>query len=225
VNLKDENQPRNKLIITIVRKGLATKIISASKKAGSKGGTTVFGKGTADKKTYENLLGIPYEPEKEIIFIIVENSLIKDVLSSVTDVGKLNKKGYGIAFVIDIRKCIGVLATNKTYNEEERLMDKERKYDLIVTIVNKGRALEVVDASKKAGAEGGTIINGRGSGIHENARVFGIVIEPEKELVLILVEKESSSTVLATIKDDLDLENSGNGIAFVLGIENTVGML
>ena len=35
-------------------------------------------------------------------------------------------------------------------------------FDCIVTIVNKGHSEPVVEASRKAGAEGGTIIFGRG---------------------------------------------------------------
>jgi len=49
-------------------------------------------------------------------------------------------------------------------------------YDLIVTIVNKGDAEKVVESSKRAGAEGGTIMHGRGTGIHEHARLLGITI-------------------------------------------------
>lgn len=64
------------------------------------------------------------------------------------------------------------------------------EYDLIVTIVNKGFAQEVVEASKKAGAEGGTILQGRGTGIHEKAKLFNIVIEPEKEVILTLIDRK-----------------------------------
>ena len=63
-------------------------------------------------------------------------------------------------------------------------MDQERAYDLIVTIVNKGDSERVVEASRKSGAEGGTILSGRGTGIHERAKLFGLTIEPEKDCLL-----------------------------------------
>ena len=47
----------------------------------------------------------------------------------------------------------------------------------------------MVDASKKAGAGGGTIISGRGTGIHEHAKLFNIPIEPEKNIVLTLIDR------------------------------------
>ena len=97
-------------------------------------------------------------------------------------------------------------------------------FDLIVTIVNKGFAEEVVDAAKKAGAEGGTIINGRGTGIHENMKLFGIPIEPEKEIVLTIIDRTKSENVLVAIRNAVDLNKPGMGVAFVLEIEKTVGI-
>lgn len=97
-------------------------------------------------------------------------------------------------------------------------------FDLIVTIVNKGFAEEVVENSKKAGAEGGTIINGRGTGVHENLKLFGISIEPEKEIVLTLITKDKTDQVLCAISDAVHLDKPSNGIAFVLDVEKTAGI-
>nr|MBP9943015.1 P-II family nitrogen regulator [Desulfomicrobium sp.] len=55
-------------------------------------------------------------------------------------------------------------------------------FDCIVTIVNKGHSEPVVEASRKAGAEGGTIIFGRGTGIREVKSIMGLAIDPEKEI-------------------------------------------
>jgi nitrogen regulatory protein PII len=98
------------------------------------------------------------------------------------------------------------------------------KYELIVTIVNKTQADTVVDASKKAGAEGGTIIYGRGSGIHEKAKLFSLLIEPEKEIVLTLIKKEKTQKVLEAIVEATNLNEPGNGIAFVLDVDATAGI-
>lgn len=97
-------------------------------------------------------------------------------------------------------------------------------YDLIVSIVNKGFSEQVVEASKKAGAEGGTIIFGRGTGIHEKAKLFNIVIEPEKEIVLTLIDRKKTDQVLEAITVNAKLNKPGRGIAFVLEVERTVGI-
>jgi len=103
-------------------------------------------------------------------------------------------------------------------------MDSKIKFDLIVTIVNRGSAREVVEASKSAGAEGGTILNGRGSGVHETAKLFGIPIEPEKDIVLTLVDHTKTDQVLQAIYQEVGLNEAGKGIAFVLDVERTVGI-
>lgn len=97
-------------------------------------------------------------------------------------------------------------------------------YDLVVTIVNKGEAETVVDASKKAGAEGGTILFGRGTGIHEHAKLFGITIEPEKEIILTLIDRQKSGDVLDAIVNETGLNKPGKGIAFIIGVEKVVGI-
>jgi nitrogen regulatory protein PII len=97
-------------------------------------------------------------------------------------------------------------------------------YDLIITIVNKGKSETVVEASRKAGAEGGTILFGRGTGIHEQAKLFGITIEPEKELVLTLIRRDLSAKVLEAIVSAAHLDKPGKGIAFVLEVERVAGI-
>ncbi|WEG17271.1 P-II family nitrogen regulator [Alkalihalophilus pseudofirmus] len=103
-------------------------------------------------------------------------------------------------------------------------MNNKVLYDLIVTIVNKGYSEEVVEASKKAGAEGGTIVCGRGTGIHEQAKLFNITIEPEKELVLTLIDRSKTDEVLVAIEKYAELDKPGKGIAFVLEVERTIGI-
>jgi nitrogen regulatory protein PII len=97
-------------------------------------------------------------------------------------------------------------------------------YDLIVTIVNKGWAEGVVKASKEAGAEGGTILFGRGTGIRETKKLFGIPIEPEKEIILTAIPRENTEKVLSAIVQAGSLNQPGTGIAFVIELKKVVGI-
>jgi nitrogen regulatory protein PII len=98
------------------------------------------------------------------------------------------------------------------------------KHELIITIVNKGYSGDVIDSAKKAGAFGGTILHGRGSGINESTSFFNIIIEPEKEIIITIVEKSLTTSVLECICKDLKLETPGNGIAFSIEISKAVGL-
>lgn len=218
-----------KLAVAIVSKGRGSKIVQAAKDKGAQGGTIIQGHGTATRGIYETILGIAYEPEKELVLIGVTAHQLSGVLEAVAVAGKLNTPGKGVGFVIDLAKMHGVAHLEEVrengFTEEEPTMATSKiKFDLIVTIVNRGKAVEVVEASKEAGAEGGTIINGRGSGIHETAKLFGIPIEPEKDIVLTLIDSSKAEEVLAAISERVGLKKAGQGIAFVLAVEKTVGI-
>ena len=94
------------------------------------------------------------------------------------------------------------------------------KHDLILTIVNRGFADEVMSAAKAAGAFGGTVVNARGTGTH----FFGAIIQPEKELVLILTEREKRNSIMEAICRDAGLSKEGMGICFSLPVDGVAGI-
>lgn len=95
---------------------------------------------------------------------------------------------------------------------------------LIVSIVRKGWGSSVLQASVKVGARGGTVLYGRGAGINEQEKIFGMSIEPEKEIVLTIVRVDQVDTVLDEIVRAAELSTTGRGIAFVLPVERVVGV-
>jgi nitrogen regulatory protein PII len=95
---------------------------------------------------------------------------------------------------------------------------------LIVTIINKGWGEKVLETSMKAGATGGTIVLGRGMGIHEQRTLLGISLEPEKEIVLSVVRSDERESILKEIVAATDLEKPGAGIAFTLPIDKVFGI-
>lgn len=100
----------------------------------------------------------------------------------------------------------------------------ENAHDLIVVIVKKGLSEKVLDAAKKAGAEGGTIVYGRGTGIHEKAKLFGIPIEPEKEIIFVVIDKKKTKKILDSIVSSTNLNKPGVGIAFVIELSKVLGI-
>lgn len=95
---------------------------------------------------------------------------------------------------------------------------------LIVTIVRKGWGSSVLQASVKAGARGGTVVFGRGAGIHEQEKIFGMSIEPEKEIVLTVVNADRVDGILDEIVRAAELNDTGRGIAFVVPVDKVVGV-
>jgi nitrogen regulatory protein P-II 1 len=95
---------------------------------------------------------------------------------------------------------------------------------LIVSIVRKGWGDTVLEATMKSGAHGGTVLFGRGIGRNEQQKVFGIQIEPEKEIVLTIVRRDQQKTMLETVERAAELGLPGHGLAFVLPVEALVGV-
>lgn len=95
---------------------------------------------------------------------------------------------------------------------------------LIVSVVRKGWGDTVLQATMESGAHGGTVLFARGIGRNEQQRVFGIQIEPEKEVVLTLVPAEVVQRVLGEVVRAAELTAPGHGLAFVLPVDQVAGI-
>ena len=98
-------------------------------------------------------------------------------------------------------------------------------YKLIAAILPKGATGKVMDAAREAGAEGGTILLARGTGIHEARRFFGLSVSSERELLLVLVEPGKAREVLDAMVRAGRLDEPARGIAFVLAVEEVTGIV
>ena len=101
----------------------------------------------------------------------------------------------------------------------------DREFDLIVAIVNRGFSDLVMDAARAAGASGGTILHGRGTGVHEAEQFFGIAIQPEKEIVLILTRSDERRKIMAAIAEGAGLNTQGKGLTFSLPVDEDAGIV
>ena len=97
-------------------------------------------------------------------------------------------------------------------------------HECILCIVNAGFSEEVMDAAKSAGARGGTVLHARGTGAREAETFFGITVQEEKEIVMILVPAEIKAEVLHTLYHAVGLNTPGQGIAFSLPVDEVVGI-
>ena len=98
------------------------------------------------------------------------------------------------------------------------------KFELVIVLVNTGFTELVMDAAREQGAHGGTVVHARGTGNKEMEKRFGVVITPDKEMVLILVNKKIADKVLSAIYKQAGLQTKGQGIAFTLPVEDVVGL-
>ena len=98
------------------------------------------------------------------------------------------------------------------------------RFKLILASVKSDITDTIVDAAKGAGATGATIIPARGTGIHEAKTFFGLTLEAQTDIIMLLVEEHIVAKVLEAIKQAGEFHKPGTGIAFVLPVEHIVGL-
>lgn len=98
------------------------------------------------------------------------------------------------------------------------------KHEMIFCIVNDGYSEQVMNAARNVGARGGTVLHARGTANVGAEKIFGITIQPEKEIVMILVESGIKEDVLHALYKEAGLQTAGQGIAFSLPVEDVVGL-
>lgn len=101
---------------------------------------------------------------------------------------------------------------------------KKYTHEVIFCIVNSGFSDAVVDAAKECGARGGTVINARGTASTEAEKMFNITIQPEKEIVMMIVEREIKNDILHALYKAVGLNTPGQGIAFSVPVDKAVGL-
>ena len=67
-------------------------------------------------------------------------------------------------------------------------------------------------------------MRGRGTGVHELKKFFGTVLEPEKETVMILTERENRNRIMEAIANDAGLSKDGMGICFSMPVDAVKGI-
>ena len=97
-------------------------------------------------------------------------------------------------------------------------------HEVIFCIVNAGFSDEVMDAAREYGARGGTVIRARGTAGQEAEKLFNIAIQPEKEIVMILVDKKIKNDILHALYKAVGLNTPGQGIAFTVPAIDVVGL-
>lgn len=217
-----ENQSAYRLIYVIVNFGRGSEVLRVTRESRISGGTILLGRGTV-RSGFLNFFAL-YELRKEIVLIVADSVTAEKALEALNKEMQFEKPNHGIAFATAIETVDGSSELEDSVLAEER-GDEKKMYNLITVIVDKGRAEKVIDAATEEGSKGGTIVNARGSGIHERSKLFAMEIEPEKEIVLIVAKRDKTQKIIAKIREDLQIDDPGKGIVFTQTVNDAYGLL
>ena len=213
-----------KLLFTICNDGYEEELKEIYRKYNISLNTVTYGFGTASPSILD-YFGL-VETKKNINLAVIPHYFEEQILQQINKCLNINSPGTGIAFTISISSTNKFLVDsfdNKEL-EEEKTMSDERKFHLIITIVLEGHLNKVMDAAKRAGAQGGTVIRGRGLGNKEAVKMFGFEIEPGRELVLNIVNSEIKNKVMEEITKDVGIKTPGKGVCIAIPVDNAIGI-
>ena len=189
------------------------------------------GQGMVDSNTLD-YLGFG-ENKKSIMISLLSAERTKHIFSVLSETMDLRKAGKGIAFSVPISSMSRFLSSiveldstrnSQTLKEDEPNMPAEYPYELIISIITKGHFPEVKAAASAAGARGGTLIHALGLGGEEAQKFLGISIQPEKDIILIVVKREEKAKVMKAIADVAGINTQGKGIIFSLPVDSALGL-
>ena len=97
-------------------------------------------------------------------------------------------------------------------------------HEVIFAIVNSGFAEDVMDIARELGVRGGTILNARGVVKADAAAFFGITLHEDKEILMMVVERDIRDSVLNAIYKKMGMAKKSKGIAFSLPVSDVAGL-
>lgn len=185
-----------------------------------------LGFGTASKKIL-SFFGFG-ETEKDVIFSYMSYDRSQTLLKELEGFFGAKRTGYGVAFTVpmdaaaDTACQMGLDGTDE-YKRGGASMENYQ-HDLIVVITTQGYVDDVMEIAKDCGATGGTVLRARGVGAKEAEKFFGITVQPEKDMIFIVIKKELRSEMMRSIIESKGPHTDARGVVFSLPVNGVAGM-
>ena len=187
---------------------------------------SVFAKGTANS-TIVDMLGLG-EPDKAVTIAPLQTDLARKAINALQNELYLGAPDTGVAFTIPLNGgSLGILqllsqSSPKEESQEEISMNTD--HSLVLAFVNQGYSEEVMSAARKAGARGGTVFHTRRVESDESAAFWGIPIQEEREIVLILAKKDQKKAIMEAISENCGAKTDAHGVVISLPVDEVAGL-
>ena len=182
------------------------------------------GKGTAVKSMLE-LLGIESH-DKRIFMAIAAGKRCTEYITEQKRKLHLGVPGHGITVAVPVKSVGGGKAVSYLgggSGEVKYTRPEKFAYELIVVIVNAGTTDVVMNAARAAGARGGTVIHGKGTGSKDAQKFHHISIADEKDVVLIVAAAEIKAAIMRSVLEKAGPGTVAGAIVFSLPVSEAAG--
>lgn len=220
-----------RLLFLIATPKLVNKAVELFKEGDVPTQYLIHGQGTASSQVMD-MLGLD-GVDKNILMGMMPKAFADGMLTKLRKKLHLGMPNTGIAFTLILNGSSGrvvQLMEGLEAEEKSRLLERkeagmtENEYSMIMAIVNQGFSEDVMNAARPKGASGGTVFHSRRIGNEEAMKFWKISVQEEREIVIILAQKEDKRPIMEAIGEKCGMESKAQGIILSLPVDRIVGL-
>ncbi|MBR4067469.1 MAG: P-II family nitrogen regulator [Clostridia bacterium] len=186
---------------------------------------TMLCQGTATSE-HLSLYGLA-QKDKALISTVADREQTQKLMRAAKIRMFIDIPGNGIMLSVPIKsvgggRTMAYLTDNKTPTGEKPKM--VFSHELIYVILNEGASDMVMHAARSAGATGGTVLLGKGTGSRETGKFLGISLASEKDVVLIVAEAQKKAAIMKAIVEQAGPGTDAGAICFSLPVSQVAGL-
>ncbi len=186
--------------------------------------------GTASSEMMD-VLGLG-SPDKSVIISFLPKIFADKMLRKLKAELKLGTVNSGIAFTLPLSGANNLMVHIMEHLNETQTQNTERKvsiimpdikYSVIAAVVNQGYSENVMEAARAAGARGGTVVPSRQIADGQAMGFWGMSIQDERDLVLIVSDSENKLNIMRAIGEKCGIHSEAKGIVLSMPIDSVIG--
>ena len=187
----------------------------------------VIAQGTASSEMLD-MLGLG-STEKRVLVTVLSKTSADEMLEKLHWDLKMSRADGGIGFTVPVTGASSMLMKMVAENDKSEEKREEEKHmnnshTMIVAILNRGFSGDVMKVAREAGAFGGTVINSRQVANEETAGFWGMSMQEEKEMLLIITEVEKKLSIMKAVTEQFGQHSDAKGLVISMPIDNVMGI-
>lgn len=216
-----------KLIVTIVERGQgkAVQRLYAGRQVAWHYHSV--GEGTASSELLD-VLGLG-GAERDVLLSLGSAGAVERLMALLKRDRPEGLQAKGLAFDMPITGLNNIVATalerqGRSMGETGGFapMEKDADNSLVMLIVNQGHTDDVMNTARAAGARGGTVLRSRHVDEQQMSRFYGITVQEEKEILLIVASGQTRNAIMETVNKKHGLKTPAGAVILSLPLDHVV---
>ncbi len=212
-------------LISVVNPGAMERVCEIAAALDLPQTVTLLGHGTAVQSMLD-LLGIE-STEKRVIMTVANPEKTRKFIKEMRRQVYIGIPGHGIIMAVPIKSVGGGKTLAYLNNGEQQPAryspELSNRYELIVIVANEGRTDQVMNAARAAGATGGTVLHGKGTGSQNPKKFYNVSIASEKEVILMVAQNDRKAAIMQSVLHHAGPDSEAGAVLFSLPVSEVAG--